>query len=111
MIHPESEDYLLDCLVLVARHHGHSASRTALSAGLPLQQGKLTPDLLERAAQRGGLTSRILNQPIDSIDNYFLPSILFLDNGSACVLQAIDRTSGNYSVQLPETGGGITTVS
>ena len=109
-IPPESEDDLLDCLVLVARHHGHSASRTALSAGLPLQQGKLTPDLLGRAAQRGGLTSKITNQPIDSIDNYLLPAILFLDNSSACVLQAIDQTSGTCSVQLPETGGGITTL-
>lgn len=108
MIPPSSENYLLDCLVLVARHHGHSVSGTALSAGLPLQQGKLTPELLERAAQRGGLTSRIISQPIDSIDSFLLPAILFLNNGSACVLQAMDRDSDNYSVLLPETGGGIT---
>lgn len=98
----------MDCLVLVARHHGLPANRTALAAGLPLQQGKLTPELLARAAQMGGLTSKIKKQPIDSINNLLLPAILFLDNESACVLHAIDQAAGNYSVLLPETGGGMT---
>lgn len=101
-------DPLLDCLVLVARHHGHAASHTALSAGLPLHQGKLTPELMGRAAQRAGLTLKASKQPIDSIDDFSLPAILLLNNESACVLQAIDRTTGDYRVLLPETGGGVT---
>ncbi len=101
-------DPLLDCLVLVARHHGRPSSRTALSAGLPLQQGKLSPDLMARAAQRAGLALRIAKQDIDLIDNFSLPAILFLNNEGACVLQAFDRASGVCNVLLPEAGGGVT---
>ena len=108
MIPQEPEDYLLDCLVLIARHHGHPASRVALSAGLPLQKGKLTPELLGRAAQRASLTLRFSQKSIDLIDNFQLPAILFLQNESACVLHSIDRLSGKCTVQLPETGGGVT---
>lgn len=101
-------DPLLDCLVLVARHHGRPSSRTALSAGLPLQKGKLSPDLMARAAQRAGLALRIARQNIDLIDNFSLPAILFLNNEGACVLQAFDRATGVCNVLLPEAGGGVT---
>lgn len=111
MIPLEPEDYLLDCLVLIARHHGHPASRIALSAGLPLRHGKLTPELMERAAQRAGLTLRISKKSIDLIDIFLLPAILFLHDGKACVLQSIDTVSGQCKIQLPENGGGITVLN
>ena len=52
LIHP---DPLLDCLVEVCRLHGLSASRASLSAALPLEGGRLSLDLAERAAARAGL--------------------------------------------------------
>ena len=103
----EAVDPLLDCLVLVGRHHGHPASRAALSAGLPLANGKLSLDLMPRAAQRAGLAMRISRQDIDSIDNSSLPVILFLNEGGACVLQSIETATGSYTVLLPETLGGV----
>jgi hypothetical protein len=39
LIHP---DPLLDCLLEVCRLHGVASSRAALSAGLPLENGRLT---------------------------------------------------------------------
>lgn len=99
-------DPLLECLVMVARHYGHPASPAALAAGLPLQSGKLSPDLLARAAHRAGLTIRIAQQPIDLIGNFSLPAILFLNNDGACVLHGFDAASGLYTVQMPESGGG-----
>ena len=106
MIPPEPEDYLLDCLVLVARHHRHPASRATLSAGLPLREGKLSPDLLARAAERASLATRISKQDIDSIDLFLLPAVLFLNNDGACVLQARNTATGTCTVLMPEAGGG-----
>lgn len=111
MIPPEHKDFFLDCLVLVARHHGYPASRMVLSAGLPLPHGKLTPELMGRAAQRAGLSLRISKKNIDSIDFFLLPAILFLHDGNACVLQSIDSVSGQYKVQLPENGGEVTALN
>ena len=37
-------DPLLDCLVELSRLHGRPATRAALTAGLPLEKGSLTPD-------------------------------------------------------------------
>lgn len=104
-------DPLLDCLLLIARHHGQHASRPALTAGLPLKDGKLTPELLGRAAQRAGLGARISRQPIDSIEEFMLPVILFTKDGSACVLHSLDRETRSCRIALPETGGGSTTMT
>lgn len=46
------DDPLLDCLVLLIRMEGRSLSPAALRAGLPLEDGRLTPALFVRAAQR-----------------------------------------------------------
>ena len=44
-------DSLLDSLQMVCRIHGNAISKDALIAGLPLQNGRLTPSLVERAGQ------------------------------------------------------------
>jgi ATP-binding cassette, subfamily C, bacterial LapB len=106
----DAVDPLLDCLVMVARHHGHTTSRAVLSAGLPLHEGKLSPDLMVRAAQRASLALRILNQAIDSIDNLVLPAILFLKNQGACVLQSVEASTGRYTILVPEVAGGAVTL-
>ena len=55
-----SPDPLLDCLIEVARLHGQAATRASLSAGLPLQpQEPLPLSLVERAAARAGLATRV----------------------------------------------------
>ena len=36
-------DPLLDCLVELTRIHGRPSTRAALTAGLPLEAGQLTP--------------------------------------------------------------------
>lgn len=102
----EPTDPLLDCLLLIARHHGQPASRAALTAGLPLKDGQLTPELLGRAAQRAGLTVRASRQPIDLIDEFMMPAILFMNDGGACVLHSLDREAQSCQVALPESGGG-----
>jgi len=83
LIHP---DPLLDCLVEVARLHGQNASRASLSASLPLVDGRLTLDLVERAGARAGLSTKVQRMALGDIDPYALPAILILKDNHACVL-------------------------
>ena len=62
-----SDDSLLQCLMTVCRFHGGGTTAAALCAGLPLKDGRLTPDLFERAAARVGLASKIAYQDIVNI--------------------------------------------
>ena len=48
------DDPLLDCLVEITRLHGVTATAQALSSGLPLEEHRLTPALLPRAAAGRG---------------------------------------------------------
>ncbi|KDB53635.1 type I secretion system ATPase [Sphaerotilus natans subsp. natans DSM 6575] len=102
LIHP---DPLLDCLLEVCRLHGVASSRAALSAGLPLENGRLTLALAERAAQRAGLSTKLQRLRADRIDTATLPAILILRGSSACVLLGWTE-EGDARVLLPETGQG-----
>jgi ATP-binding cassette, subfamily C, bacterial LapB len=108
LIHP---DPLLDCLLEVCRLHGHGASRAALSAGLPLADGRLTLELVERAATRVGMTSRLQRLKLDDVDAATLPVILLLRDNKACVLTGWDAQEQKAHVLLPETGQGSVTLS
>jgi ATP-binding cassette subfamily C protein LapB len=99
-------DPLLDCLVEVSRLHGRPTTRAALSAGLPLERGALTPSLLPRAAARAGLSCKLLRRQLDKIDPTLLPAILLMHGDEACVLIGWDDSGNNARVMFPETGQG-----
>ena len=71
------DDPLLDCLMQLTKLHGRSVTRTSLSAGLPLVQNRLTVELFARAADRAGLSSRILHRSLAKINNLQLPVGLY----------------------------------
>lgn len=89
------DDPLLDCLVELTRLHGKPSTRAALSAGLPLERGRLTPSLFARAAMRAGLSSRIVRRGLENIDEALLPVILLLKNDQACVLLGWSAADGD----------------
>ncbi|MBL8464730.1 MAG: type I secretion system permease/ATPase [Thauera sp.] len=97
-------DTLLDCLLVVARAHGRALTPDAVLAGLPLERGRLTPALFERAARRAGLASRIVRQPLARIEPALLPAVLLLAEGKACVLMAVDTEAGSCELVFPELG-------
>ncbi len=98
-------DPLLDCLLEVCRLHGVSASRASLSAGLPLDNGRMTVPLVERACARVGMFSRLQRINATKIDVNTLPAILLLKDNKACVLLGWTQ-EGDARVLLPETGQG-----
>lgn len=93
---------LIECLRILARLHGQDVSAKALVAGLPLQDGDLTPTVFDRAARRCGFTSRVASQQLEEINPQLLPAILLMENNAACVISGIDLRAGTVSLIFPE---------
>ena len=104
-------DPLLDCLVELSRVHGRPATRAALTAGLPLEKGALTPSLFARAASRAGLSARVVRRPLERIDAALLPAVLLLAGDEACVLLGWDETGGTARLLFPDTAQGTVLLS
>lgn len=95
-------DPLVECLFIVARHHGLSVHRETISAGLPKSNNRLAPSLLTRAAKRAGLNSQSVKTRLRNVQPALLPAILLLDDESACVLKSIDFKTQKAIVAFPE---------
>ena len=100
---PHRPDALLECLLVVARAHGCVLTRDAATAGLPLNDHRLTPSLFERAAQRAGLASRIARRPLARLNPDLFPVVLVLEEEQACVLLGWDD-NGDARVITPDLG-------
>lgn len=104
-------DPLLDCLVELTRIHGRPSTRAALTAGLPLEAGQLTPGLFSRAAARAGLAAKLGRRSLDRIDAALLPAVLLLKGEEACVLLGWDEGGQRAQLLFPETGQGSVSLS
>ncbi len=96
----EKVDSLLECLLVLCRVHNVSTSRDALTAGLPMPSGRLTPALFKRAATRAHLTTKVIKKPLLQIPGEFLPIILLLKNEEACLLAGWDADRKNARLIL-----------
>ncbi len=97
-------DTLLDCLMLLCQLNDVAMTRDALTSGLPLRNGKLTPLLFKRAAERANLVSKIIKKPLKAIHTEFLPAVLLLAGDEACVLLGWDTNRQSARVIFPELG-------
>ena len=103
------DDPLLQALLSICRllHSPHSSE--SLISGLPLVDGKLTPELFIRAAERAGFSSNLVKRPLKEISDLILPSVLLLKEGKACIL--IAKKGEECTILLPETDSGEKTIS
>lgn len=100
---PKVTDPLLDALIALLRLHGKPMTGEALLAGLPLDGGRLTPELFTRAAERAGLKSAVVERALGSIPRLVLPAVLLLDEGrDACVL--VDCDGEHADILVPAAG-------
>lgn len=66
-------DTLLDSLVLICRIQNVATSKDALISGLPLRDGKMTPTLVKRSAERVNLAVTMLkNRLIKFVQSFCL---------------------------------------
>lgn len=106
-----TSDSLLGCLLLACRSHQIATTKDALIAGLPLRNGKLTPALFKRAAERENLVVTVLKKPLNKIRLEYLPVTLLLNNDEACKLVSIDTKNNSARVIHPELGDSEVIVS
>ena len=97
------QDPLLDALVMLTHIHHKPFSPQSLTAGLPLVDGKLTPELFIRAAEKAGFAAKQVTRDLHAISKMVLPVVLLLKNEQACILTRADQ-DGQAEVIFPETG-------
>ncbi|GEM79000.1 type I secretion system permease/ATPase [Vibrio superstes] len=105
------KDSLLHSLIYVSRYYGLSNSPEALLNGLPLPEGKLTPILFPRAAERAGLVAKEQSAPLKKVSDLVLPAILLTGENEACVLLSVDIEKGQAEIVGRETGFVATTTT
>jgi ATP-binding cassette, subfamily C, bacterial LapB len=98
------QDTLLNSLVYISRYYGLANSPEALINGLPLSDGKLTPFLFPRAAERAGLIAKENRLALQEIPKLVFPVVLVLKGGEACVLISIDEEKQEAEVVTAESG-------
>ncbi|MCG9681526.1 type I secretion system permease/ATPase [Vibrio sp. Isolate23] len=98
------QDPLLNSLIYVSRYFGLANSPEALINGLPLTEGKLTPFLFPRSAERAGLVAKENRSKLEDISDLVLPVVLLLKSGDACVLNAINSDKQEAEIVTGESG-------
>lgn len=99
------QDPLLGCLVHLTKLNHKPLSPEVLCDGLPLENNRLSPKLFVRAAKRAGFAAQVMQKRLHDISPLVLPAVLLLENDQACVLQEIDKNSGEWVIIQPESGG------
>ncbi|MBD3896108.1 type I secretion system permease/ATPase [Halomonas sp. ML-15] len=102
---------MLECLRVVARAHDQEMGRDALVAGLPLEEGRLTPGVFPRAAARAGLAARHARSRLVQLNPALMPVVVLLEPGRACVLVSLDVKARSARVVFPEIGEAATEIS
>ena len=105
-IEGDRDDPLLSCLIFLTHLENNPFSADALTAGLPIVNNKLTPELFIRAAHRAGLSAQIVRRPLQEISSLVLPAVLLLKDKKACVLLEHLEQNREKIIQ-PETLDGV----
>lgn len=102
----ESTDHLRDplaeALICLAAFHGRSISREALTASLPIVNGRLTAALVERAGLRAGLEVEPVKRALADIPALVLPILLVTKEGMPLILSGVDDARQMARVIDPE---------
>lgn len=96
----DRHDPLLACFQTIAAYYGRSVAENVLTAGLPLDHGKLTLALVPKAAERVGLQAKLTRARIRDLVPLSLPAILSMNDGNPVVLNGGNQTDG-YLVYFP----------
>lgn len=96
------DDQLSTCLIWLANEHGTVISHDQLVAELPLVDGRLSPSLFARAAERANMKVKLVRQPLTQLNSLLFPCLVLLEGNKACLIQSIDSEKQTVQVLLPE---------
>ncbi|WP_169195974.1 type I secretion system permease/ATPase [Devosia sp. MC1541] len=96
-------DPVLDCVRFLARAWRKSDSPAILAAGLPLQNGRMTTQLIEPALARVGVSANPLHQSIARLQPFDFPVVLLRSEQPPLVILR-RLNSRNYRVFDPSIG-------
>lgn len=98
-----SQDSLAQALLWLAAHHDTTTTLDALTEGLPLVNGRLTPSLFARAAERAGLSCELSSNRLEQINQLLLPCTLLLKDNRSCILHSLDIDGGTATVLFADS--------
>ncbi len=101
-----TDDPLLEALLFFGKLHSRAVNAAGAIQGLPVVEGRLTPELFQRAAQRCGFESKIVHRSLRQIHPATLPVVLLLDNDEAVILTHLPK-KGDAEVVVLSSGGGV----
>lgn len=87
----KEKDNLTALLVLIADHYKIKTNQNQLTAGLPLVNGRLTPDLFIRSAKKIGLFAKLATRSLSKISSLLLPAIINLKNEDCFLVTKINH--------------------
>ncbi|MDO6440734.1 type I secretion system permease/ATPase [Marinobacter sp. 2_MG-2023] len=99
-----TDDPLGACLLWLAAENGTATSHDALVSGLPLVDGRLSPSVFARAAERVDMKVTLVRQPLSRLNRLLFPCVVLLEGNRACLLTSIDVQKQKVQVLLPELG-------
>ncbi|RED49178.1 ATP-binding cassette subfamily C protein LapB [Aestuariispira insulae] len=105
-----NDDPLLGCLTILCSLLDRPISSDALTSGLPMDEGHLTPDLFVRAAERAGISAKLQRRELTNITRLALPCVILLSGQRAAVLTQISAGQ-KATIILPEMGSGSQVVA
>ena len=115
------KDPILQCLVIFTKLYNRPFSAEALVADLPIEPGRVTPQLFSldadnsksaffRAAKRAGFSSKLVKYSFSDISPLLLPIILILkgdkEHENACILTGISPDRKYAKIILPDVAEG-----
>jgi ATP-binding cassette, subfamily C, bacterial LapB len=106
-----AKDALLECLLYICRHNRLATTRDALTSGLPLEGGKLNPELFKRSAERLRLEVTVKQGAIATLLQPQSDVTLLLNNHRACQLIKIDESQHFAQVVFPDLSPDAVTMS
>lgn len=97
-------DSLLDSLVLLTDLYNRPMNRSSLIAGLPVKDQVLDVENFIVAAERGGLSAKLLKRKISTLSKLTMPALLLLKDKQTAIMLDIDKEKNIAKVMQPEFG-------
>jgi len=106
-------------LALFAKLYHKQHDLNSLISTLPIQKGRIEPDLFgidyvnnnfAKAAHNAGLDCKIIKQRIEDIDELTLPLILLKKDQTGIILDSLNEAEGTAQILLASSGDTVLTV-